>query len=143
VSWTIELSSRPGVAYRGRLEQIEASIDRNQHTALVTGRVENPKGELKAQQAVTVTLDLPAPAGEIELPIDAVVEDGRESVVFRRVESPAQGYQRVPVQVVRRFRDGICIRSTGDVKGGDRLVTSGALLLHDAMDDLPVSATPK
>ncbi|MBY0460471.1 MAG: hypothetical protein K2V38_24415, partial [Gemmataceae bacterium] len=107
---------------------------------LATGRVANPDGALKVGQFVTATLALPPTGGEVELPADAVVEDGRESVVFVR-RAAASGsdldLDRTPVRVSRRFRDTVCVRADGAVRPGDRVVTAGALLLRDAMDQLP------
>ncbi|HJZ53714.1 MAG TPA: efflux RND transporter periplasmic adaptor subunit, partial [Gemmataceae bacterium] len=136
--WTVTLPSRPGVAFPGTLDQIRPVIDLNQHTALVTGRVDNPDGSLKVGQFVTVSVELPPPPGEVELPADAVVEDGRESVVFVQPDPGELKFRRTPLQVTRRFRDGVCVRADGGVKPGERVVTSGALLLRDAMDEQPV-----
>ena len=133
VRWTVQIPSRPGVSFPGQLEQVRPIIDTNQHTALATGHVDNPQGDLIAGQAVTVSLELPPPLGEVELPSDGVVEDGRDSVVFAKA---GDHFVRTPVQVTRRFRDVVCIRA-GGLKAGDVVVTAGSLLLRDAMDDLP------
>ena len=138
ISWTLSVASRPGVAYPGVFERIGAVIDPYQHTALVTGRVENPNGSLKVGQFVTASITLPPPAGQIELPAESVVEDGRISVVFVQPVADEQKFVRVPVEVARRFRDGICVRTNARLRPGDRIVTSGALLLREAMDELPV-----
>lgn len=135
VRWTVRVPSRPGVEFVGTLSQVGAVIDPNQHTALATGVVDNPAGELKVGQFVTAAVDVPAPRGELELPAAAVVEDGRESAVFVRAD--AEHYRRVPVDVVCRFHDTLCVRP-GGVKAGDHVLTAGALLLRDAMDVLPV-----
>ncbi len=137
VRWSVTLPSRPGVVFPGALDQIGAVIDPNQHTALVTGRVENPKGDLKVGQFVTVSVELPPPASEIEVPADAVLEDGRESVVFAQPDPAETRFVRTPVRVTRRFRDAVCVRAGESLKPGDRVVTGGALLLRDATDALP------
>jgi cobalt-zinc-cadmium efflux system membrane fusion protein len=141
VRWEVRVPSRPGAVFRGELEQVASVIDPNQHTALVTGRVENPGGALKVGQFVTAAVELPPPSGEVELPADAVVEDGRESAVF--VRRSADGpFDRAAVRVSRRFRDTVCVRADGAVRPGDRVVTAGALLLRDAMDQLPAPPAP-
>jgi len=137
VRWTVTVPSRPGLALQGTLDQIGAVIDPNQHTALVTGRVENPRGLLKIGQFVTVSIETPAPSGEIELPVDAVLEDGSRSVTFLQSDSTALRFVAIPVRVTRRFRDAVCIRAGEGLKPGDRVVTAGALLLRDAMGALP------
>ena len=139
--WAVGVAGRPGVVFPGTLDQIGSVIDPNQHTVLVTGRVENPRGDLKIGQFVTVGISLPPVAGELELPVDAVTEDGRESVVFiQRSDEPTE-YIRQTVQVTRRFRDTIMVRAgeTG-LKAGDRIVTAGSLLLRDAYSQLPKPA---
>ncbi len=138
IRWTVRLPSRPDVGIDGTLDQVAAVIDPNQHTALVTGRVDNRDGGLKAGQYVTVSVELPPPVGEIELPAEAVVEDGRESVVFVQTAGSKDRFVCTPVRVTSRFRDVVCIRSDGGVTAGDRVVTGGALLLQGAMDQLAV-----
>ena len=123
--------------HSGVLESISPMIDSSQHTALVTGRIRNPDGLLKIGQFVAVSVTFTVSPDELELPVDAVVEDGRESIVFIQSTGDETRFVRTPVRVTRRFRDGVCVRADGSVRIGDRVVTSGSLLLHDAMDDLP------
>jgi cobalt-zinc-cadmium efflux system membrane fusion protein len=138
IKWTIAVPARPGSAVPGTLEKVSPVIDQNQHTALATGHVENPAGDLRVGQYVTVSVELPPPAGEVEVPAEAVVEDGRESVVFVQPD-PARGeYVRHAVKVARRSRDVVFLRpAESGVRPGDRVVTAGALLLREAMDTLP------
>jgi len=136
--WVVSVPSRPGVNFPGTLDRVGAVIDPNQHTALVTGMVANKDGELKIGQFVTVAIDLPAPTGEWIVPVDAVIEDGRESVVFVKPDPAGEHYLRRQVHVTRRTRDAIYVRAEAEgIRDGDRVVTSGALLLRDAMDALP------
>lgn len=137
VTWTITVPSIPGSSFTGTIEQIGAVIDPNQHTALAAGRVENRSGMLKVGQYVTATVKMPPPVGQLELPSDAVIEDGRESVVFVQPNPDEPRYLRVPVSVARRFRNTTCVKADGRLHAGDRVVTAGALLLRDAMDQLP------
>lgn len=141
IRWVVSLPSQPKSAFPGTLEQVGAVIDPNQHTALVSGRVPNPKGELKIGQIVTVSVELPAPARELVVPADAVVEDGRESLVFVQPDASASEYVRRPVRVLRRTRTAIYLQDLGTgLRAGDRVVTAGSLLLRDAMDALPAPA---
>jgi cobalt-zinc-cadmium efflux system membrane fusion protein len=136
--WTVAVPALGGATFPGRLERIGASIDPVQQTALVTGTVENPRGELRAGMAVTVTVELGVPEGEIEVPAEAVVEDGRESYVFVRTGPAGDTFVRRPVAVVRRSRDTIAVADRpGGLKAGEQVVTSGSLLLGDAFGDLP------
>lgn len=137
ISWTLSMPSRPGVTFEGRLEQVHAVIDQNQHTALVSGRVENPNGELKVGQFVNVRVNRPAHPGELVVPTEAVVEDGRQSVVFVRPDPTKTEYVRRPVTVARRTRDEIFLAPDSQLRAEDRVVTAGALLLREAADALP------
>jgi cobalt-zinc-cadmium efflux system membrane fusion protein len=139
VKWTIHLPSRPGTSFPGTLDTIGAVIDPNQHTALVSGRVANPTGDLKSGQSVSVAIEIPAPSGELELPAAAVVEDGRASLVFVQPNAEERRFVRCPVNVVRRFRDKVYVKADGPVHSGDRVVTGGALLLREAMEQLPAN----
>ena len=142
-AWRVNVPSQPDMSFPGNLEQIGAVIDPNQHTALVCGRVENPRLELKVGQQVTVSVAYPAPDSEVELPAEAVIEDGRASVVFVQTGSDradVNEYVRRSVVVSRRFRDVIYVKlEQNHVAPGDRVVTSGVLLLHDAFEQLPTS----
>jgi cobalt-zinc-cadmium efflux system membrane fusion protein len=136
--WKVAVPALAGATFDGRMEQIGAAIDPNQQTALVTGSVENPRGELRAGMAVTVTVELDSPKGEVEVPAEAVVEDGRESFVFVRADPAGDTFVRKPVSVARRSRDAISVAERpGGLKPGDLVVTSGSLLLGDAFGDLP------
>lgn len=138
VKWRVGLAARPGAVFPGTLDSIGAVIDPNQHTALVRGAVANPDGALRAGMFVTVTVDLPPPPGEVEVPAEAVVEDGRESVVFvRSAADPAQ-LTRHKVKVARRLRDVVYLAAEpGGVRPGDEVVTAGSLLLNEGMNELP------
>lgn len=141
VDWTVTLPSRPEASFEGKLEKIGPVIDPAQHTALITGHVQNDTGDLKIGQFVTVTITLPPPENELELPSSAVIEDARESVVFVQPDAADQRFVRRRVKVCRRFRDNVYVRIAADgVAPGDRIVTAGALMLQNAMIQLPVPA---
>jgi cobalt-zinc-cadmium efflux system membrane fusion protein len=134
----VTLPSLPGTTIESTLKRVSPVIDSNQHTALVTGLVPNPNGDLKSGQFVTVSVELPPQPGEIELPAEAVVEDGETSMVFVPVGDAT--YKRVRVAVSRRFHDAIFVKATPDgVQPQQRVVTRGALLLKAALDHLPSS----
>ena len=144
VKWTIKLPSQPGVAYPGVLDQVGEIIDTNQHTALVKGFVDNPRGDLKVGQYVTATIDIPPAANELEIPSTALVEDGHESIVFAQVPNEARQFQRRKVAVTRRYHDVVYIRADNQAKdgihAGDHVIAGGAVLLNEAVGDLPVEA---
>jgi cobalt-zinc-cadmium efflux system membrane fusion protein len=138
IRWKVAVPSRPTIALEGTVDQISPVIDPNQHTALVTGRVGNPGGTLQAGLFVTATVEIKPPQDEVEIPSAAVVEGGPESVVL--VQDPADPtvFRRKTVRVTRRFRDVVYARTEPDgVRIGDRVVTSGALLLNEAAEQIP------
>jgi cobalt-zinc-cadmium efflux system membrane fusion protein len=146
--WTIR--TQADVAVQGRLENIGYVIDPNQHTAVVTGSVENPEGRLRAGQFITAHILLPAAGGEVALPAAAVVEDGRASFVFVQPDARKSFYEQRRVAVVRRGQDLVHVRSRltpeqeregyQAVRPGERVVTSGAVELKAVLDDLKAGA---
>lgn len=142
IKWTVSVSSRSGdrADFPGTLDRIGAVIDQSQHTALVTGRVDNKSGDLKIGQFVTVTLNLPPRTDEIELPPTAVVEDGRQSIVFIQPTADEDRFVRQPVHVVRRTRDKIYVKLDDKLTvSGSFIVTAGAMMIQNAMDQLPIT----
>jgi len=144
--WVVRVPGRRDATYPGHLERIGDLIDPNQHTALVVGHVENVGGALRVGQYVTVTVDLPPSPDEVELPATAVVEDGRESVVFVQPDAGRLHFVRRTVTVVRRFHDVVYVRtgsaSDGSLRPGERVVTGGSVFLKDALADLPQEKSP-
>jgi cobalt-zinc-cadmium efflux system membrane fusion protein len=141
--WTVRLPAQPDVTFPGHLERIGELIDPNQHTALVIGHVENPNGALRVGQFVNVVVELPPAGNEIEVPATAVVEDGRESVVFVQPNADQLAFTRRRVKVVRRFHDVVYVSTKPadgrslPLRAGERVVTGGAVFLKDALADLP------
>ena len=77
---TVGVGSAAGLT--GTIEEISFIIDPNQHTAVVKGYVENPGKHIRGGQYVTATVQIPPPDGVVEIPVDALVDDGRQSLVF-------------------------------------------------------------
>jgi len=138
IHWTVSVPSRPGLQVFGTLDSIGAVIQPEQHTALISGTVANSDGSLRSGMFVTVTVELPPPAGELEVPAESLVEDGRESLVFVRSAADPSAITRHRVKVARRFRDSAFLAAnTGGLRPGDEVVTAGSLLLNEAMNELP------
>jgi cobalt-zinc-cadmium efflux system membrane fusion protein len=146
--WTVRLPAHPDKSYPGHLERISDIIDPNQHTALVYGVVENPRGLLKSGQYVNVVVELPPAGDELEIPATALVEDGRESIVFVQPDAGQLRFERRQVQVLRRYHDVVYVSAQpGDARSptlrpNERVVTGGAIFLKDALADLPLSTGP-
>jgi cobalt-zinc-cadmium efflux system membrane fusion protein len=147
ISWTISLTSQPSIVMQGQVDQIASVIDPNQHTALMTGQVDNSSGLLRAGQFVTATIKVPPSKYEVEVPTGALVEDGFESVVFVQPDPDKPCFERRRVCVARRFQDVVYLQALPQgrdadkmdtIRPGERVVSSGAVLLNEAMADLPV-----
>jgi len=148
IEWTLKMPSRPGVIFHGRLEQIGKVIDPNQHTALVFGRVDNASGQLRVGQFVTAEVELPPSPGEVEVPTAALIDDGQTSTVFVQPDPAKPVFVRRRVQVVRRFQDVVYLLSEPRplqaggpeaIRPGESVIAGGAVLLNEAIEDLPVA----
>jgi cobalt-zinc-cadmium efflux system membrane fusion protein len=127
------------------VDRFSASIDPNQHTALVFGQVDNV-GEKLVGQFVTATVQLPVPPNTVAVPTSALVEDGDESVVFVQPDPAQTRYSMRRVLVVQRMarmaylRTGLTKeekdRGLQEVHVGELVVTQRALALTDELRDL-------
>jgi cobalt-zinc-cadmium efflux system membrane fusion protein len=107
--WTVQTVGSPPVA--GLIDDISYIIDPNQHTAVVKGHIDNPKEVLRAGQFITATVELPPPADVVEVPIDAVSEDGQQAVVFVITDAAKHHYMMRRVQLEARFTETAFVRS--------------------------------
>ena len=76
----LALTSTEGLP--GTIDEIGYLIDPNQHTAVIKGYVENPGKHIRGGQYVTATVNIPPPDDVVEIPTDALIEDGWQSLVF-------------------------------------------------------------
>jgi membrane fusion protein, heavy metal efflux system len=129
IPWTIRLPSLPGASFKGHLDQIGAVIDPWQRTALVSGQVDNSAGTLRVGQFVTATLDVPVPGDEVVVPSGAIVEDGRECIVFVQPDPNEPLFERRKVTVTQRLQDVVYVR--GAIRPGEQVVAAGALLKEE------------
>jgi cobalt-zinc-cadmium efflux system membrane fusion protein len=132
-SATVKLPSQSNAKLAGTVDYIGEIIDPYQHTALLKGTVDNADGALKVGQNVTVHIELPPAADEIEIPTSALVEDGRDSIVFVQPDPTVLKFERRKVVVSRRFHDVVYLQQS--LAPGERIVIGGALLLNDAMNE--------
>jgi cobalt-zinc-cadmium efflux system membrane fusion protein len=77
----------------GPIERIGWLIDPNQHTAVIEGYVDNSREILRGGQTVSATVRIPPPTGVVEIPVDALVDDGKQALVF--VQTDANKNQRL------------------------------------------------
>jgi cobalt-zinc-cadmium efflux system membrane fusion protein len=154
--WTVRTAgASPRTGLAGTIDEIGYLIDPNQHTAVIKGYIDNPGERLRAGQYVTATVDLPPPPDVVEVPTSALVDDGKQCVVFVQPEDQKPLYTLRRVQVTHRFDKTVFVRSrlasedaelTADEKEegflprqplrpGERVLTSGALELKKELED--------
>jgi cobalt-zinc-cadmium efflux system membrane fusion protein len=147
IRWTVSLKADPKAPpLKGTVEQIGDIIDPAQHTALVLGRVDNRGRQMRAGQFIKAVIDLPPPPDEVDVPTTALVEDGRESIVFVQRDPTQSGYTLRRVAVARRQPDRVWLRDNltpeekknglQEVRPGETVVTAGAVELKAALEDL-------
>jgi cobalt-zinc-cadmium efflux system membrane fusion protein len=119
--WTIEtVGQKVATQLPGFIDQIGYVVDPNQHTLAVTGYVKNPGKLIRGGQYVTATVKIPPPRDVVEIPTDALVEDGLQSLVFVQVAPPALRFTMRRVDVTHRFEDMVFVRSTPIPKNEQR-----------------------
>jgi cobalt-zinc-cadmium efflux system membrane fusion protein len=107
--WTVETVGSPPV--KGAFEDTGYLIDPSQHTAVVKGHIDNPHGVLRAGQFITATVELPRPPGVVEIPTNAVVEDGQQCIVFVETDAKKNYYTMRRVELTNRFDTTVFVRS--------------------------------
>jgi cobalt-zinc-cadmium efflux system membrane fusion protein len=149
--WTVRIQAEPDARpLPGAITTIGDVIDPTQHTAFITGYVDNSSGLLRVGQFITATVDLPPPAEEVEIPTAALIEDGSGSWVVIRTDAAQDEFALRRVVVARRTVDWISLRTRlrpneerrgiRALQPGDTVVTSGALELASALKDLQGAA---
>jgi cobalt-zinc-cadmium efflux system membrane fusion protein len=151
IPWTVRTTDGSDGAIKSDcIEKLSPSIDPNQHTALVIGRVDNNDGRLKVGQFVTATVQLPVPPNAVAVPTSALVEDGDESVVFVQPDPDQPRYSLRRVLVAERMGHLAYVRTNlteSEKKRGfqelqvkELVVTQRALELKAGLEDLQEKA---
>ncbi len=107
---TVGASTAAGLA--GTIDEIGYIIDPNQHTAIIKGYVENPGERIRGGQFVSATVNIPPPDDVVEIPVDALADDGRQSLVFVQPDAARHQFTMRRVQVTHRFDRTVFVRST-------------------------------
>lgn len=158
VPWKVRLRNEPNAdPVDGFIDLIGNVVDPTQHTVLIQGTVqnpnlgtkENPNYRFTAGQYIKATVELPAAKGEVSIPISALVEDGKDSIVFV-VDAKANRFTMRRVAVTRRGLTEAQVRSVLSdkekeagleaLKEGERVVSSGAIELKAALEDAQAAA---
>jgi cobalt-zinc-cadmium efflux system membrane fusion protein len=152
--WQIRLQNEPNAKpLPGTIDQIGFTIDPTQHTGVVMGAVDNHEEQLKVGQFIIADVALPPEKNEVVIPTTALVEDGRESVVFVQPDVAKPYYRQEQVTVARREHQVVFLRpfaNSADPQkqhplepGKTWVVSSGAVELKAALEDLLSRAKQK
>jgi cobalt-zinc-cadmium efflux system membrane fusion protein len=155
--WTVRtVGAASATGLQGTIDEIGYLIDPNQHTAVIKGYVENPGKHIRAGQYVTATINIPPPGDVVEVPTDALVDDGLQSLVFVQADAALHQFTMRRVQVTQRFERSVFVRDTPipkeeqltaveaeegllptePLRPGERVLLSGAVELKAAVLDL-------
>jgi cobalt-zinc-cadmium efflux system membrane fusion protein len=111
--WTVQtVGATSAAGLPGTIDEIGYVIDPNQHTAIIKGYVDNPGRHIRAGQYVAATVPIPPPAGVVEIAVDALVDDGRQSLVFVQPDQGKHQFTMRRVHVTHRFDHTVFVRST-------------------------------
>jgi membrane fusion protein, heavy metal efflux system len=155
--WTVQtVGGAAATGLVGTIDEIGYMIDPNQHTAIIKGYVANPGKRIRAGQYITATVNVPPPDDVVVIPADALVEDGRQSLVFVQPVAGEHYFTMRRVQVTNRFERTVFVRATPipkraqltdqekeegllpkePLQPGERVLLSGSLELKRVVTDL-------
>jgi cobalt-zinc-cadmium efflux system membrane fusion protein len=107
--WTVRTAGAPDeTGIKGRIDEISYLIDPNTHSLLVKGFIDNIKNadgtwRLRGGQYVSVTVNMDPPKNVVAIPMSAVVDDGKQCVVFVKQTTDKAGRPlKEPRYVLRR-----------------------------------------
>lgn len=154
--WTVRTVFAPPEGLPGTIDSIGYLIDPNQRTAVIKGYFDNPGERIRGTQYATATVNIPPPRDVVEIPADALVEDGVQAVVFVQPDPTRLRFTMRRVQVTHRFDRTVFVRSTPipkeeqltaveaeeglllkePLQPGERVLETGAVELKAALADL-------
>lgn len=113
--WTITTVGSPPI--EGFIDDISLIIDPNQHTGVVKGHINNKEGRIRGTQFASATVELPPPKDVVEVPTNAVIDDGQQSIVFVQTDPTKPYYTMRRVELTNRFAKTVFVRSRPFAKG--------------------------
>jgi len=124
----VESDAFPGEHFQAVVTQLGQTVDPNTRRVVVRARLDNPAGKLLPEMFVRSTL-LQAQGSAVRVPNSALVNRGLYTYVF--VQAGPGRFQRRQVKMLTHGGDASYLGE--GVKGGENIITSGALLLDAEM----------
>ncbi|MBS0569026.1 MAG: efflux RND transporter periplasmic adaptor subunit [Proteobacteria bacterium] len=116
-----------GTALKGAVTNIANEVDPNTRAVAVRIAVDNPKGLLKKQMYVPVTIVARGESKGLLVPVSAILRDD-ENLPFVYVAQADGGFARAPVTA--GYRDGDNVQIVAGLHAGDVIVAQGAIFLR-------------
>jgi cobalt-zinc-cadmium efflux system membrane fusion protein len=110
--WTAQTVLAPPEGISGPIAEIGYVIDPNQHTAIIKGYIDNPHERIRGTQFARATIQIPPPRDVVEIPVDALVDDGKQSLVFVQPDPAMRQYTMRRVHVTHRFDRTVFVQDT-------------------------------
>ncbi len=160
--WVVHTAGAPPEGIPGPISDIGYVSDVNQHNLVVKGYIPNPDGLLRGGLYASLIIRMPPPKNVVEIPNDALADDGKQAVVFVQPDPSKPGvYVMRRVEIVMRLEHSALVRSQlFDAKGepvdelpptpqekeegllprhaikpGDKVITAGVLEIKKEYED--------
>lgn len=124
----IRVIAMPDRTFQARLTWVGPAIDPATHRLAVRAEMKNPGGLLKPQMFATVRIHAAADRTSVAVPQSAVVYEGDEAHVWLAFRDKSLGLRNIRIG---RTQDSE-VEVLSGLKGGERIVTSGALFIDRA-----------
>jgi cobalt-zinc-cadmium efflux system membrane fusion protein len=131
----VESDAYPGQRFVARVAQLGQLVDPNSRRVTLRATLPNPQGRLLPEMFVRAWLQQSA-GQAVRVPMSAVVDRGVRAYVF--VEQAPGRFERREVKLASRGSDVGYV--TQGLRGGENVVTAGALLLDGEMADRGAAA---
>ena len=109
----------------GEITWIAAEVDPRTRTVTARAEIANPDGRLRANQFARARVETGASRSAVSVPREAVQRVGDREVVFVRTSAGVYA-----PRVVARSGHGDLVQVEGNLRDGDQVVTTGAVLLR-------------
>jgi cobalt-zinc-cadmium efflux system membrane fusion protein len=128
----VDAQAYPGVKFPGTVEYVNELLDQSTRTAKLRCLIPNGQLRLKPEMFVDVTLH--RPQVDLFIPTSAVVTKGDQFFVYVEDDNKQRTY--TPREVTLGPEMGKMVPVVKGLKGGDRIVVEGAILLDSAFHKL-------